>query len=211
MDTIVVAKFKEDLGWLDSIKDGKNMIIYNKDPECSDYTLNLPNVGRESHSYITFILDNWDNLPNVTMFTQGFIDDHIGGADPCSYILQCIQEARVFGLSQNMHSIEYDFSIYNFGQQHCNAPTQPFRNMVFGDWLNYIMDSKYMFNCVGIKWYHGAIFAASNTAIKEMPRDVWVKILESLEYGNNPVTAHYFERGIFYLLNLFRDRNRKVL
>ena len=203
---IVVARFNENLDWL---LPARNVIVYNKGANDIDVPyIPLPNVGRESHSYVTFILDNWNNLPDVTMFIQGDIKDHSSG-DPRSYIVDCIQQAKVHGLSQNMHSIEFEKCIYNFGPEHCNNIVAPFKNMVLGQWINSIINVPH--NCVGIKWYHGAIFAASRNAIRAVPMGKWMQIKQSLEYANNPVTAHYFERSIYFIITWFMAQNHSML
>jgi hypothetical protein len=46
----------------------------------------LPNVGREAHTYLTYIIDNYDRLPEYVMFCQGRIDDHVGSPGIDSYV-----------------------------------------------------------------------------------------------------------------------------
>ena len=36
----------------------------------------LPNVGREAHTYLHHIVSNWDNLAEYTLFLQGWPFDH---------------------------------------------------------------------------------------------------------------------------------------
>jgi hypothetical protein len=75
---IVVARYNEDIKWLLPYKD--ITIIYNK----GDYNLllnkfnviYLNNVGRESHTYLYHIINNYDNLADRTIFFQGNRSDH---------------------------------------------------------------------------------------------------------------------------------------
>ena len=71
---IVVARYKENLDWLKKIKKSKDIkiTVYNKGP--SDISINaiqLPNIGRESHTYLYHIINNYDNLADQTIFCQG--------------------------------------------------------------------------------------------------------------------------------------------
>ena len=64
---IVVARYNEDIEWIAD----NNKIIYNKGILLNinnEYL--LENIGRESETYLHYIIDNYDNLPDVVVFTQ---------------------------------------------------------------------------------------------------------------------------------------------
>ena len=68
---IVVARYNEDLKWLEPYS--SITTIYNKGSE-SEYatnSINIPNVGRESHTYLYHIINNYENLADRTIFFQG--------------------------------------------------------------------------------------------------------------------------------------------
>lgn len=64
----VVAKYTEDVSWVRELC--CNYVIYDKSKD-------IPNVGRESETYLRFILENYDNLPEYTVFLQGKPFDHL--------------------------------------------------------------------------------------------------------------------------------------
>jgi len=71
---IVVARYNENLDWLKKIKKSKDIkiTVYNKGPDDIDVPfIQLPNVGRESHTYLYHIINNYDNLADQTIFCQG--------------------------------------------------------------------------------------------------------------------------------------------
>lgn len=99
---IVVAAYKEDLSWLDQVR--HPITIYNKNDNPpvarNDATvINLPNIGRESHSYLHHIITRYDSLSDITIFTQGHPFDHcphfIKIAD-CSSILKMDRIAKSY-------------------------------------------------------------------------------------------------------------------
>jgi hypothetical protein len=71
---IVVARFNENLEWLKSIK--YPFTVYNKGDEIDIPSIRLENIGRESHTYITHIINNYDNLDDWTCFLQGNPEYH---------------------------------------------------------------------------------------------------------------------------------------
>jgi len=71
---IVVARYNENLDWLKKIKKSKDLkiTVYNKGPNDIDIPfIQLPNVGRESHTILYHIIKNYDNLADQTIFCQG--------------------------------------------------------------------------------------------------------------------------------------------
>lgn len=75
--TMVVARYNENLDWLKTVP--WNYIVFNKGGNLPKWVKNkvkLPNIGREAHTYLTYIIDNYDHLSNYTIFVQGNPFDH---------------------------------------------------------------------------------------------------------------------------------------
>ena len=73
---IVVAYYKENIEWLENVKDYK-ITIYNKSHIDIPNTIKLENVGREMNTYFHHIIENYDNLSDVIFFTKGNPLDHV--------------------------------------------------------------------------------------------------------------------------------------
>ncbi len=70
MKSIVIAKYTEDKSWIKDIPSGWNIHLYDKDR-------NLENApGREAHTYLKFIVDNYESLEGDYVFCQGNPFDH---------------------------------------------------------------------------------------------------------------------------------------
>jgi hypothetical protein len=71
---IVTSHYKEDLRWLRAspypcvvcTKEGADPPAIPADPRCT-----IPNIGKESASYIKFIIEYYDTLPNHVAFIHG--------------------------------------------------------------------------------------------------------------------------------------------
>jgi len=70
---LVVAHFNESLDWVND--SSFESIIYHKGNNCT-FENCLPNIGREAHTYLTYIYDNYDRLTDYTIFCQGKPHDH---------------------------------------------------------------------------------------------------------------------------------------
>jgi hypothetical protein len=68
-----VAHYREDLSWLKDFS-ALPVAIYSKGGSGPN---ELPNVGREAHTYLHHIIENYDTLADVTVFLQGDPRDHV--------------------------------------------------------------------------------------------------------------------------------------
>ena len=66
---VVICHFKETLDWVKDLK--HSYVIYNKNPKNNNkFKYNLPNVGFDTIVYLTYIIDNYNNLPDYVCFSQ---------------------------------------------------------------------------------------------------------------------------------------------
>jgi hypothetical protein len=89
----VISRFRENLDWIKLLEIPYK--IYNKgidsgygptEFECEI----IPNTGRESETYLRFIIDNYQNLPEFIVFLQGNPFDH------CPELFNDIQNNKQF-------------------------------------------------------------------------------------------------------------------
>ena len=68
---LILSRFKEDISWVKHHKDFK-LYIYNKGNEIqnSDFKniIKLPNLGRESQTWLYHIVNNYKNLDDINFF-----------------------------------------------------------------------------------------------------------------------------------------------
>jgi hypothetical protein len=78
---LVVARFKEDVGWLDGLDGldtapgsplgGLHKTVYDMGPAPIPRSVRLPNQGREAGAMLAHIVRRYDDLADVTFFVQG--------------------------------------------------------------------------------------------------------------------------------------------
>ena len=69
---VVIASYKEDVSYIDRIN--ANVFLYDKGDR--GLGIELPNIGREAHTYLYHIVENYKQLPEWTAFIQGNPFDH---------------------------------------------------------------------------------------------------------------------------------------
>lgn len=170
---LVIARYKEDTSWIKNITRAKKTTLYNK---FYDETIKLPNVGRESHSYLYHIVNNYSTLEDYTTFLQGNPFDH----EP--NITQLINDTK---LENN--------NLY-FGRTiKISSKTLPINYL-----LNLLFDIEIHYK---IRFYCGAQFIITKESIRSKPKDFYVFLLKLVSYHINPIEAYIFEVIWPYIFN----------
>jgi hypothetical protein len=207
---IVVAQYREDLSWLYPKAD--LVTLYSKagpefpPPSCFARRIQLPNIGRESHSYLYHIVNNFNRLADVTVFTQGQIQDHVGPnidlnqiLDACKiltptdpFMVYTKHNLKYFNSWSGISHVKKWKAEYDSGvMRRANSTPREFWKWVFGT------DSP---DVIAFSW--GAIFAVRREAIQRRPKEFYERLLKLFESINhiNPEEGHYMER---IWLNIF--------
>jgi hypothetical protein len=72
---VIIARYRENIEWAEHI--GYDYVVYDKSEEPHENAIQLSNIGRESHTYLTHIVRNYDSLAAMNIFVQGNPFDHI--------------------------------------------------------------------------------------------------------------------------------------
>jgi hypothetical protein len=83
-DEVVIARYSEDLDWVENVPDRFSVIIYNKGPAITsraalkraDAVVPLRNVGRESDTFFRHIVNKAEFSDGYTVFLQGDPFEH---------------------------------------------------------------------------------------------------------------------------------------
>ncbi len=186
---IVVARYNEDLSWIS--EGDKYVKVYDKGPGG-----NLPNIGRESHTYLTYIVENYDNLPDVVFFTQGSpdhfmtytsIDEFLNIRGSCSY-----------NFLDTTHYLPEDGRLRIWkGEQLYPAHEN------FFEWFEKYIDQSIDTQYSTFRWFVGATFSVRREFILSRSRDYYMELLKQFPEGeSNPEIGHYFERSWYYMFNI---------
>ena len=89
---VVVARYREDISWTTAL--GLPVTIYDKSGDPGP--LALPNIGRETHTYLTHILRRYDTLAAATVFVQGSPFGHMPpGTTPSDFASAIARNLRL--------------------------------------------------------------------------------------------------------------------
>ena len=180
---VIVAKYNEDVTWTNDLK--YESIIYNKnESENHLFQNNLPNVGRESHTFMSFIIDNYDNLPSYMAFVQGHPFDH------CQNIVDLINN---FDFKREFLPLGNYLHRYNMEYEGINNEMRSFGESI------------------GIKIsfpsYHipGAQHIISRRLVRKHPIEFYKRIHYLTSLGKYPQAGLDFEKTLFQIYGIYKN------
>lgn len=178
---IVVARYNEDVEWT---KHFSNVFIYNKGEKLkSEYkneVLMKNNIGREGHTYYSYIYDNYDNLPDYIVFLQGRPYDHSPNLN------NNLQKYINNGFKSNFEFLSESIIKCNLNGCH-HHPGLPLKNVyenIFGERKE----------TLDFHFGAGAQFFVSKENILNKTKEFYKKIIELLDYDINPIEGYVIER-----------------
>jgi hypothetical protein len=176
---IVIAKYKEDVSWSNQFKTSR-VIIYDKSGEDNGF-VNLPNFGRESHTYLTHIINNYDNLPDYTCFLQGNPFDHL------SVNIEDI-ERIVLSNFIDLSKIRVDCNL------HYCSHLMNWENEVLPLYDTYQRIFKREYNNFTFFFGAGAQFIVSKETILRNTKEVYQNALDTVKESISPIEGYCLER-----------------
>lgn len=198
---LVIARYNEDISWLIPFFGIFKIYIYNKGRHLTSLEyidiINIPNIGREAHTYLYHIHKNYNSLSDIVVFLQADISEHTEGKNPYTFIYKLIDEAEIFSYSLNyeilpkQNEVVYpDFNILMYKKKKlisCECNFKEFFEVYFQKYPD-----------LNFNFYKGAIFAYTQDKIKKRSK-YFYKTLLNLEHRQNGELAHFLERSWFYI------------
>jgi hypothetical protein len=215
---IVISRYNENLEWLSEIneEDRYNIIVYNKGPndnfmKTTNMTIhNVDNVGRCDHTCLYHIINNYDNLSNITIFLPGS-----GQMESKMFrvrkTLELIKKhnSAIFLVAHYSHNIKEEFCNlaldWYFAHDEQNRALNPEAWLElseirpFGKWYEHYFKD--------ITIHHLAycfVFSVDSRDILQHPKEYYENLIKQLCKSSNPEVGHYFERAwaaVFYPMN----------
>ncbi len=204
----IIARYNEDLKWTTKHPFNKiKYIVYNKGPNDNFTkknvikTVKLENIGREGNTFLYHIINNYNNLDDITIFLPGSVDMVNKKYIAEEMINKILKYNKSIIVSQKILSI-FDKDIYNFkvdkysstntNNKKLNSESnlQLSKIRPFGKWY----EDK--FNNYDIK-YMGTfgIFSVDKRDILQFPKEYYNKFLMEVNESSNPEVGHYLEKS----------------
>lgn len=202
---VIVARYNEEISWLNNdIFRGHSITCYNKGdplPHIDSYkVVDLPNVGRCDHTFLYHVIQNYDNLADVTCFLPGSCMDPHKKHKTLFVVDKAITSKNSVLHGNRCINVQRD--IYGFIISHWAATNRenlkknpesillecPIRP--FGAWYEHNFSG---FMSTVIAFF--GIFAIHRDHILQHPKSHYEKLIKFVDHHSNPEAGHYMERS----------------
>jgi hypothetical protein len=168
---------------------------------------NLDNVGRCDHTYLYHIINNYNNLADITIFLPGSGNINVKLAKIKNLIRLIIKHNSAIFLPNN-HCNNVKDELYNFTLDEWVSTDIQNKNLnpesklelseirPFGKWYEYYFNDIIIHHIT----YFG-IFSVDKRDILQHSKEYYEYLIKQLSNSSNPEVGHYFERAwcaVFY-------------
>ena len=192
----ILIGYNQDPSWVKEYTD--DWLIYDRSETPIDFpnTLHRANIGNADYDRLTYLIDNYDNLPDVFVlskvnlfkyiskeefdllkdnktFTPLLTQDHITYVPVCYYEYEMYYE-----LNNSWYALQFErkFNTYN-------------------DWADYMELPKPQY----LAFAPGGNYILTRDVIHRFPKEFYGKMRKTLEHAVLPAEAHYVERSLYTL------------
>ena len=166
--------------------------------------IDLPNVGRESHTWVYHIYENYESLTENIIFLQGRIDDlgcmafqdlkkYEEGLEKDVFCASRLGLLTPFHWRNDNLSIPRDIrykSSWNEGKISRNKlGFRKFSEELFPEISMFVPTS------------YGGCFAVNSKSVKSYPKSFYLNLINLLDKHQHPIEAHYLERIWCYMFS----------
>ena len=219
---LVISRYNENIEWLkEEPFCNYYHIIYNKGNDLNFFSnfktlrvVSLENIGRESHTYLSHIVLNYDNLAKLTIFLPGSLNKNINKMEKAKHILNLFENNKKYvstmigiyyknGIQDDLNEFKINYWCSKLKKEKY-TDNQSLLSICkirpFGNWHKYVFD-----NINSHIVPYGGVFSISNEDIIQHKKKRYLQLLEifKIEKSSNPEVGHYFERSwesVFYPL-----------
>ena len=212
----IISRYSEDISWLEKLKDHK-ILIYNKGKKLETKyfynILNVENVGRESHTWLLHIVENYYCLDDVNVFLQGRIDDLgcMAFKDPLDYC----KKIDKYGFSVSRYGLLGPFHwSNNIGiEKDPRYKDKWEQNLISKSELGFRKFSKTIFPKIPlfVATSYGGCFGVKKELILQYDIDFYKNLLKILGSHKDPIEGHYMERLWCYMFTKNKPIKKSII
>ena len=186
---IVVAHYNENIEWFKNLEVDCDKKIYSK--TLSEYNFVPKNSGLDAPCYMKYVIDNYDNLPDKTLFLHGH-SDSVHQDYPSSYICKHVNWGLDDFFSVNKREwyqeLSPDFEMTNGGY-----------SWVKDNWQMFQGELKFPEKLV---FYQGSQFVVDKKLFLQYKRDFWINLYNWIQDTELPmfISSRILEYTWHYIL-----------
>jgi len=191
----VISCYNHNIGWLSDYTD--DFVIYDrsdKRPIFKDAIIS-PNIGSDLYDKFSYIIDNYDNLPEVAVYTKANLFDYIKPRE-----FEKIKDNKTFTpiLSQDHHTY-LPICWYNDKGMYCEINNYWYLNEHPAKYAKEIIELFEMDERQYNEFAPGSNYILPKENILKYPKELYEKLRSYLDWSVYPGDCQLLERNLYYL------------
>jgi len=191
----IISRYNHDIAYLP--KYTNDYVIYDRSPEPVKESIVVPNIGSDIYDKFTFIIDNYNNLPDVAIYTKANLFKYITKDE----FDQVKDNATFTPLLTQQHKTYMPVCYYKNGM-YWEINNRWFLNS-HSTITPEVADELYkllkMDNLKYIPFAPGSNYILPKENILKYPKEFYEKLRSYLDWTVYPGEAQIMERGLYLL------------
>lgn len=193
----IISRYNHDISYLKDYTD--DYIMYDRSEEPVEGSIVVPNIGSDIYDKFTYIIDNYDNLPDIAVYTKANIFKYITKEE-----FDLIKDNKTFTpiLTQHHKVYEpvcrYSDGIYEEKNDYWYLNSHPCQST---NSFNQLVDLLGMKGRDYNKFAPGSNYILTKKDIHRRSKEFYVKIRSYLDWTVYPGEAQIIERNLYYIWN----------
>lgn len=193
----VVSRFNHEYSWLNEYTN--DVVLYDRSEIPAPNSIVVPNIGSDIYDKLSFIIDNYDNLPDVAVYTKCNLFKYITKEE-----FDLVKDNKTFTPLLTKNHKVYD-------DEHgpvCFYDNNGMYNEINNYWYLYPLPARFAPTILDLfkmreRYYNtfapGSNYILTKEDIRRHPKELYEKLRSFLDWDIYPGDAQLLERNLYYL------------
>lgn len=189
----IISRYNHDMEPI--LEYAKDYVLYDRSENPLPDSIVVSNIGSDIYDKLTFIIDNYENLPEIAVYTKANLFKYISKEE-----YEALSKDTFTPLLTRHHKTQLPVSFYSNGLYHeinnywylNHHPAQKAQELI--DFLG-IRDKEYL------AFAPGANYILPKANILKHSNEYYQKLRSFLEWDRYPGEAQLIERSLYYIWN----------
>lgn len=192
----ILSRYNHDVSWLKDYTD--DYVIYDRSevPLDDPNVIKVPNIGSDIYDKLTYIIDNYDHLPKIAVYTKANLFKYISKEE-----FDDIKDTKTFTpiLTQNHKTYlpicYYDREMYHELNNYWYINSHPVKSMESMIELLQLINNNPIYH----EFAPGSNYILPRTNILKHTKVYYMKLRSHLDWSVYPGEAQIIERNLYHI------------
>lgn len=188
----VLSRYNHDISWVNSYTN--DLVLYDRSERPAEGAIVVPNIGSDIYDKFSFIIDNYENLPDVALYSKANLFKYITPKE-----FDKVKNNKTFTpLLTKHHDVKLPVNYYYNGLYHeinnywyLGAHPAKYAQEI----IDFFQMNKRKYNAFA----PGSNYIVTKANILKHPKEVYERLRSYLDWAVYPGDAQLIERNLYYL------------